>query len=65
MHSSHPNFLDLYLAIIYGNNQESLAYFGHLAPLILFFFTKRQSQKGDGEHGTMPLFIYCKYTFNM
>ena len=40
------------LAISYKNHQKSLAYFGHLILLILFVFTKRQSQK-EG-HGTMP-----------
>ena len=29
------------------NHQNSLAYFSHLAPLILFFSTKRQIQKGE------------------
>ena len=33
------------LAISYKNHQKSLAYFSHLAPLILFFYTKRQSQR--------------------
>ena len=28
------------------NHQKSLAHFSHLAPLILFFFTKKQMQKG-------------------
>ena len=31
------------LAISYKNHQKSLAYFSHLAPLILLIFTKRQS----------------------
>ena len=44
MHTSHPNPLDPPLAISYGNHQKSLAYFSHSAPLILFFFTERQSQ---------------------
>ena len=39
---SYP--LDPLLAIRYRNHQKSLAYFSHLAPLILFFFIKRQSQ---------------------
>ena len=42
MHIAHPTPL----AISYTNHQKSLAYFSHLAPIILFFFTKRQSQKG-------------------
>ena len=46
--SSYP------LAISYRNHQKSLAYFSHLAPLILFFFTKRQSQKEGVGYGTMP-----------
>ena len=42
------------LAISYKYHQKNLAYFSHLAPLILFFFTKRRSQKGrtGGEDGT-------------
>ena len=42
--SSYP--LDPPLAISYKNHQKSLAYFSHLEPLILLFFTIRQSQKG-------------------
>ena len=38
--------------ISYRYHQKTLAYFSHLAPLLLFFFTKRQSQKKG--HGTMP-----------
>ena len=48
MHSKHtPDLtpLDSPLAISYKNHQKNLAYFSHLAPLILIFFTKRQSQK--------------------
>ena len=44
MHTPHPTPL----AISYRNHQKSLAYFTHLAPLILFFFTKTQTQKGGG-----------------
>ena len=40
------------LAISYRNHQKSVAYFSHLTPIILFFFTKRQSQR-EGGHGTM------------
>ena len=29
---------------------NSLAYFNHLGPLVLFFFTKRLSQKGEAWH---------------
>ena len=42
--------LDPSLAISYRNHPKSLAYFSHLAPLTLFFFTKKRSQKGWG-HG--------------
>ena len=48
MHTPHPRPLDPPLAISYRNYQKSLAYFSHLAPLGLLFFTKRQSQKGGG-----------------
>ena len=49
--------LDPPLAISYRNHQKSLVYFSHLAPLILFFFTKRRSQKRG--HGTMPPLRYA------
>ena len=45
MHTPHPTRLDPPLAIRCKNFQKSPAYFSHLAPLILFFFTKRQGQK--------------------
>ena len=48
MHIFHPNPLGPLLAIIYRNHQKSLAYFSHLTPLILFFFTERQSQRVGG-----------------
>ena len=51
MHTPHPTPLDPHLAISYRNRQNSLVYFSHLAPLILFFFTEKQSQKE--KHGTM------------
>ena len=49
--SSYP--LDPSLAISYKNHRKSLAYFSHLARLILFFFTKRQ-KKGGGGHNAPP-----------
>ena len=52
MHTPHLAPLDPPLAISYRNHQKGLAYFNHLAPLVLFFFTGRQSQRGG--HGTMP-----------
>ena len=48
MHIPHPTPLDPPLAICYRNHQMSLAYFSDLAPLNLFYFTERQSQKGGG-----------------
>ena len=45
-------FLDPPLAISYGNHQKSR--FHHLAPLILFFFTKRQSQNGGAWFNIPP-----------
>ena len=51
MHTPHPTPLDPHLAISYRNHQKSLAYFSHLALLILFIFTKKPSQKGG--HGPM------------
>ena len=53
MHALHPTPLDPPMAISYRNHQKKLAYFSHLAPLVSFFFTKRQGQKGR-EHDTMP-----------
>ena len=55
MHTPHPTSLDLPLTISYRNHQNSLVYFSHLAPLILFFFTKKQSQKGGGHRAMPPL----------
>ena len=46
MHTPHLTLLDPPLSISYGNHQKSMAYFSHLAPLVLIFFTKKQSQKG-------------------
>ena len=55
---AYPSFypLDPSLAISNRHHQKNLAYFSHLAPLILFFFTKRQSQKGRAWHyAPLPL----------
>ena len=41
-----PTLLDSPLVISYRKHQKNLPYFSHLASLVLFFFTKRQSQKG-------------------
>ena len=45
MHTPHFTPLDPPLTISCRSHQKSLAYFSHLAPLVLLFFTKRQSQK--------------------
>ena len=51
MHTPDPTLL----VISYKNHQKSLAYFSHLAPLTLFFFTKRQSQRrGETWHNAPP-----------
>ena len=52
MHAPHPTPLYPPLAMSYRNHQKSLAYFSHLAPLILFFLLIAQS-KGGGP-GPMP-----------
>ena len=48
MRTPYPTPLNPPLAISHRNHQNSLAYFCHLAPLFLLFFTKRQGQKGGG-----------------
>ena len=49
VHTPHPTPLDPPLAISYKNHQKSLAYFSHLAPLILFFFIKES--RGEDQEG--------------
>ena len=51
MHTPHPTSLYPPKAISYRNHQKSLAYFSHLAPLILFFLLKGRVKRGN--HGTM------------
>ena len=46
MYFPHPTPQDPPLAISCKNHQKSVVYFSHLAPLILFTFAKKQSQKG-------------------
>ena len=56
MDTPYPTPLDPPLAISYGNHQKSLAYFSHLAPLVLFLCAKRHSQKGGPWHNApLPL----------
>ena len=47
--------LDPPLAVSYRNHQKSLAYFSHLAPSVLLFFTRRQSQKRKDTAQCPPL----------
>ena len=46
MHTPHPTPLYPPLAISYRNRQRSLAYFSHLAPLILLFLLKSRAKRG-------------------
>ena len=53
-HTPHPNPLGPLLAINYNNHQKSMAYFSHMAPLILLIFykkniVKRKEPGGGGE----------------
>ena len=48
MHIPHPTPLDSPLVMSYRNHQKNQAYLSHLASLVLFLFTKRQSQTGKG-----------------
>ena len=38
MHNPHPTPVDPPLVISYRNHQKSLAYFSHLAPLVVLFY---------------------------
>ena len=46
IHTPYSTPLGPPLAISYKNHQKSLAYFSHLVPSVLLFFTKRLSQEG-------------------
>ena len=46
MHTPHPTPLYPPLAISYRNHQKGMAYFSHLAPLILFFLLKGRVKGG-------------------
>ena len=48
MYAPHPTPLDPPLAISYRNHQKSLAYFIHLAPVVLFFLLKGRVKRGRG-----------------
>ena len=50
IHAPHPTSLYPPLAISYKNHQKSMAYFSHLALLILFFLLKGRVKGGRG-HG--------------
>ena len=53
MHIPHPTPLYPPLAISYRNYQKSLAYFSHLAPLILILLLKGRVKRPKGGHGSM------------
>ena len=60
--STYP--LDPPLAICYKNHQNSLAYFSHLAPLILLFFTiytRQIESKGGEAWPNAPPLLNSKY----
>ena len=54
MHTPHPTPLDLPLAISCRHHQQSLAYFSHLAPLVLFYFAKKGRVKIGGDMAQCP-----------
>ena len=54
MHNPHPTALDPPLAISYRNRQKILAYFSHLARLVVLFLLKGGIKRGGGGHGPMP-----------
>ena len=54
MHISHPNPVDLPLAISGRNHRKNLAYFSHLAPLVLFCLLKGRVKKGAWHNGLAP-----------
>ena len=56
MHTPHPTSLYPPPAISYRNDQKSLVYFSHLAPLILFFLLKGRVKRGG--YGSMPPIKY-------
>ena len=65
MHAPHPTILyPLYppLAISYRNHQKSLAYFSHLAPLILFFLLKGAIKRGAWPNRTQTHFRRHEHT---
>ena len=53
--------LDLPLTLSYRSHQKSLVCFSHLAPLVLFCFTKVQSQNGGG--GSMTQWLIDFFIF--
>ena len=55
MHTLHSTPLDLPLAVSYRNHQNSLAYFSHLAPLLLFFLLKGRIKGEEVWRNAFPL----------
>ena len=66
-----PTPLDPPLATSYKHHQNSLAYFSHLAPIILLFFTKRQIKSKEGEawpnapRNTFLIMLHMHATFTV
>ena len=55
VHIPHPTLLDSPLTISYRNHQKSLAYFSHLASLLLLFLLNGRVKKGGAWHnGPLP-----------
>ena len=52
MHTPHPTPVDPPL-ISYKNHEKNLAYFSHMAPLVLFFLLKGRVKRG-GRGTTSP-----------
>ena len=61
MHAPHPTILPP-LAMSYRNNQKSLAYFSHLAPLILFILLKGRIKGGAWPNRTQTHFRRHEHT---
>ena len=50
MHIPYPTPLDSSLTISYRNHQKNVAYFSHLAPLVLFFLLEGRVKRGGAWH---------------
>ena len=54
MQTPHPTPLDSPITISYRSLQKNLAYFSHLAPLVLFFLLKGRVRRGEGNGTKAP-----------